>query len=346
MLQQTQVAVVLRYWAPFLLRFPTLPMLAAAPLDAVLSSWRGLGYYARARNLHRASRAVVQRHEGRLPASAAALAALPGFGRYTTGAVASIAFGLPEPVVDGNVARVLSRLYAIEGRPGNPERERALWAQASRLVQGERPGDWNQALMEVGATVCRRAQPSCLLCPVRTHCEALLQGRVGVLPPARAAHPRKKLWLGVAVARQRGRLLLGRRPEHGLFGGLWELPSVQLGEGAGAPQVRAALLSLLGPGTSVGRGLGEVHRVLTHRTLRLSLFAVKAPARPHPGAYLELRWVTAAEARGLGISSATQAALRAAGTPGRLPEATSRRRAPPARERAHSRGLTGIGRLP
>src|SRR5450631_130661 len=221
MLQQTQGAVVLRYWAPFLLRFPTVRALAEAPLEAVLASWRGLGYYARARNLHRAAQAVVAEHAEQLPASAEALAALPGFGRYTVGAVSSIAFGLPEPVVDGNVARVLSRLYAVEGAPGEPARERALWAHAGRLVKGERPGDWNQALMELGATLCRVSQPLCLLCPVRPQCLAHRLGKVDVLPPRRAAPKRRALRMAVAVARRRGRLLLGRRPARGLFGGLW-----------------------------------------------------------------------------------------------------------------------------
>jgi A/G-specific adenine glycosylase len=324
MLQQTQVSVVLKYWAPFLVRFPTLFSLAEAPLGAVLSAWSGLGYYARARNLHRAAQAVVRLHHGRLPASAEALAALPGFGRYTVGAVASIAYGLPEPVVDGNVARVLSRLYAVEGRPGAPTRERTLWAHASRLVQGERPGDFNQALMELGATVCRLVQPSCLLCPWRSHCRALLEGRVDVLPPPRAAPPKKALRLAVAVARRRGRLLLGRRAAKGLFGGLWELPSAELAERAELPQAKKALAALLGKGTRVAGALAEVHRVLTHRALRLSLFLVEAPAQPRQGDYVQLRWVTAAQAEGLGISSAMQAALRAAGERGPRPQGPGR----------------------
>jgi A/G-specific adenine glycosylase len=312
MLQQTQVSVVLRYWTPFLARFPTLPSLAEAPLEAVLAAWRGLGYYARARNLHRAAQAVAERHQGRLPASASALASLPGFGRYTVGAVASIAFGLPEAVVDGNVARVLSRLFLLEGRPGAPERERALWARANRLVQGERPGDWNQALMELGATVCRVAQPTCLLCPVRTHCRALLEGKVNTLPPPREPPLRRPLRLAVALARRRGRLLLGRRPARGLFGGLWELPAVEVPEGATETAARAALLALLGPGTRVEASLGEVRRALTHRALRLSLFGVTAPPRPRSGDYVEMRWVSPAEAQGLGMSAAMEAALRQA----------------------------------
>jgi A/G-specific adenine glycosylase len=309
MLQQTQVAVVLRYWGPFLEHFPTLPLLAAAPLDAVLAAWRGLGYYARARNLHRAARAVVEFHEGVLPASAAALAQLPGFGRYTVGAVASIAFGLKEPLVDGNVARVLARLFCVEGRPGEPEREARLWALAHRLVDAERPGDWNQALMELGATLCRVSQPFCLLCPLRAHCQALTNGKVEQLPPPKLAPQRQSLRLAVAVAHRRGRLLLGQRPARGLFGGLWEPPSVELPKTAQHLDVKQALVALLGSGTRVGKSLGAVRRTLTHRELTLSLFAVAPPPRPSQGKYLALRWVSVQQAKALGVSAAMQAAI-------------------------------------
>ncbi len=323
MLQQTQVSVVLRYWAPFLERFPTLPSLADASLDAVLAAWSGLGYYARARNLHRAAQAVVQKHGGLLPASASARAVLPGFGRYTVGAVASIAFGLAEPLVDGNVARVLCRLYAVAGAPGAPEREARLWAHASRLVPAARPGDWNQALMELGATLCRAASPSCRLCPLRTECRALAQGLLARLPPPRPAPRRQRLRLAVAVVRRQGRLLFGRRPAKGLFGGLWELPAVELPGAAKADEGRTRLMALLGPGTRVGHSLGTVRRTLTHRALTLSLYEATAPVRPPKGEYLELRWVNAAEAATLGVSAAMQAALAKA-TPGVL-----RRPAPP-----------------
>ncbi len=311
MLQQTQVAVVLRYWAPFLERFPTLQRLAEAPLDSVLAAWSGLGYYARARNLHRAARLVMQRHQALLPSSASALAELPGFGRYTVGAVGSIAFGLKEPVVDGNVARVLSRLFAVAGPPGTPDRERSLWALAQRLVQNQRPGDWNQALMELGATVCRASSPLCLVCPVQKSCQALVLGLVESLPPPRVARERQHLRLAVAVARRRGRVLLGCRPARGLFGGLWELPSVEVPAAAKGEDVRRALVELLGPGTRVGQALGEVHRTLTHRALALSLLEVKPPSRPRKGHYRALRWASAAEARDLGLSAAMRAALAA-----------------------------------
>jgi A/G-specific adenine glycosylase len=310
MLQQTQVSVVLGYWAPFLAHFPTLRALAEAPLDDVLAAWRGLGYYARARNLHRAAQAVLQYHGGHLPTSAAELALLPGFGRYTVGAVASIAFGRCEPLVDGNVARVLSRVFLMEGAPGDGARERALWEVAGRLVQGERPGDFNQALMELGATVCRLTQPLCLSCPVRTQCRALALGKVEKVPPPRAPPRRRRLRLALAVSRRRGRLLLGRRPARGLFGGLWELPAVEVADAATDKQARAAVEALLGPGTRAHEALGTVERVLTHRALCLSLFRVKAPPHPRRGEYVELRWVTQTEAGRLGMSSAMEAALQ------------------------------------
>jgi len=205
MLQQTQVSVVLPYWRTFLARFPDVAALARSDLDEVLAAWRGLGYYARARNLHRAAQAVVERHAGRLPDDVEALRALPGFGRYTVGAVASIAFGRSVPLVDGNVARVLARLFGVEGSAGDAVREKQLWALAETLVEGERPGDWNQALMELGATVCRPEQPTCLLCPLRSCCVALASGRVGGIPPGSELPALRARWPQIA-ARPLGRV--------------------------------------------------------------------------------------------------------------------------------------------
>src|SRR5262249_12966131 len=177
MLQQTQVVPVLPYWHRFLKRFPTVQSLADAALPDVLAQWRGLGYYSRARHLHRAAQLIRARPDG-FPTTAKELVQLPGFGRYTAGAVASIAFGEPVPVVDGNVARVLSRLFEVDGAPGDRRREKELWSIAEELVAGDRPGDLNQALMELGALICRVDEPTCLLCPVRPHCAALRSGRV------------------------------------------------------------------------------------------------------------------------------------------------------------------------
>ena len=301
MLQQTQVSVVLPYWSAFLARFPDVAALARASLDDVLAAWRGLGYYARARNLKRAAEAVLERHGGRLPDDVEALRELPGFGRYTVGAVASIAFGREVPLVDGNVARVLARLFGIEGATGDVAREKRLWGIAETLVQGERPGDWNQALMELGATVCRPEQPTCLLCPVRGHCAALASGRVTDIPAPKVRAERRALHLAVAAVRQGEAVLLVRRGGTGLFGGLWELPGVEC-----APTTEVDALRARWPGIGAAlRSLGRVERTLTHRDLTLEIFEVRG-LEPPDGA----RWATAEEIESLGVSAAMQAVLR------------------------------------
>ncbi len=313
MLQQTQVSTVIPYWNRFLARFPTVEALAGATLPEVLSLWRGLGYYARARNLHRAAKAVVAEHQGKLPSDPALLSKLPGFGRYTTGAVASIAFGRELPVVDGNVARVLSRLFAVEGTPGDAQREAHLWQRAGELVAGDRPGDFNQALMELGALICRMENPACLLCPVRASCAALASGRISELPAARMRAPRKKLRLAVAVWRKSREVLLGMREEKGLFGGLWELPCAEIPPRAGPAQVLSALRSAVGASIRLGASLGSVRRTLTHRDLELRLYRVTAKSEPRPSAgYQEFRWVSPGDAQNLGMSTAMQRALEVA----------------------------------
>lgn len=301
MLQQTQVSVVLPYWTAFLTRFPDVGTLARASLDEVLAAWRGLGYYARARSLKTAAEAVLERHGGRLPDDVEALRALPGFGRYTVGAVASIAFGREVPLVDGNVARVLARLFRIEGASGEAGRQKRLWSLAEELVRGERPGDWNQALMELGATVCRPEQPACLLCPLRDHCAALAAGQVQEIPAPKVRPARRALHLAVAAVRKGGAVLLVRREGTGLFGGLWELPGVECAPG-GEPEALQARWPEIGQAL---RPLGRVERTLTHRTLTLEVFEVD-DLHPPDGA----RWATAAEVESLGVSAAMQAVLR------------------------------------
>jgi len=304
MLQQTQVSRVEGYWTRFLHRFPTARALAEAPLDGVLAAWSGLGYYSRARNLHRAAKQISAEHGGQLPRTSEQLRALAGFGRYTAGAVASIAFGEAAPVVDGNVARVLSRLDAIEGAPGDRAREARLWDRAGELVQGERPGDFNQALMELGATVCRPVAPTCLLCPWRDACAARAQGRVEELPPPRARPKKARLDVAAAWCERGGRILLARRPGSGLFGGLWELPSVEGGDGE-------ALRALFEPPPPAGAGkhLGTVRRTLTHRELRIDVYALRLPARSVLRESDGARWVRPGELDALGVSSATRRAL-------------------------------------
>jgi A/G-specific adenine glycosylase len=311
MLQQTQVDRVVPYFERFLARFPTVTALADASLEEVLSQWRGLGYYSRARNLHAAAKVVASEHGGRLPDQVEGLRALPGFGRYTAGAVASIAFGRETPLVDGNVARVLSRLFEIDGAPGEKAREALLWELASVLVQGERPGDFNQALMELGATVCTPSSPTCLLCPVRAQCRAQASGRQGELPPPKKQPPRKRLELAVALSQREGEVLLARRAEKGLFGGLWELPALPL---QGGENAYASLRKLFGKRATIGPEMLVLERTLTHRDLVLRVFPVALPPRlkAPPDGYLEWRWVPRSETGALGMSSAMETALEEA----------------------------------
>ncbi len=306
MLQQTQVSTVIPYWHRFLARFPDVGALAAAPLEEVLSQWKGLGYYSRARNLHRAAQAIVEHHGGQLPRELEALRALPGFGRYTAGAVASIAFGVKAPLVDGNVARVFSRLFELEGATGDRAREARLWATAEAHVSTARPGDWNQALMELGATVCLPKGARCDACPLASACGARASGRVEQLPPPKVRAARKVLRWAVAVCERRGKLLWAQRPAEGLFGGLWELPSAELGRGESPTE---GLTRVLGPRLELGELLGRTHRVLTHRELKLELFRARLSGRPRTGEYRALRWVSEAELPALAISTAMRAAL-------------------------------------
>jgi A/G-specific adenine glycosylase len=228
MLQQTQVSVVLPYWTAFLARFPDVPALARASLDDVLAAWRGLGYYARARNLHRAARAVAERH-GWTPSRRRSMPCARSPASVATPSARSrpSPSGAPFPLVDGNVARVLARLFGVAGATGDAAREKRLWALADALVEGERPGDWNQALMELGATVCRPEQPAVSALPAaRALCRASPPAGSRRSPPRRSRRAGGACTVAVAAARRDDAVLLVRRDGTGLFGGLWELPSV------------------------------------------------------------------------------------------------------------------------
>ncbi len=224
MLQQTQVATVIPYYHRFLARFPSVQALAGAPLDKVLKQWQGLGYYARARNLHRAAQKIVDDYAGQLPRNSAELRRLPGFGPYTAGAVASIAFGEATPAVDGNVKRVLARLFAIRGDLARGGDARQLQRIAAALVDPAAPGDWNQALMELGATVCLPKTPRCTECSLREQCQARAQGIEQTLPYKPARKPLPHYHVTAAVIRRNGQILIAQRPPEGMLGGLWEFP--------------------------------------------------------------------------------------------------------------------------
>jgi A/G-specific adenine glycosylase len=230
MLQQTTVATVGDYFRRFVERWPTVEALAEAPLDSVLSAWAGLGYYARARNLHACARAVVERHGGRFPEDEAALLALPGIGRYTAGAIRAIAFDHPASAVDGNVERVIARLFAIE--TPLPDAKPEIQARAARLVPEQRAGDYAQAMMDLGATVCTPRNPRCVICPFMTTCRGRQLGIAEELP-RRAPKAEKPTRRGLAfvLARKDGAILLRKRPAKGLLGGMDEVPSSPWREG-------------------------------------------------------------------------------------------------------------------
>lgn len=308
MLQQTQVSRVIPYYRAFLEAFPTLAALAGADEAAVLARWSGLGYYARARALHRAAREAQARHGG-LPASLAALRALPGFGPYTAGAVASIAFAIPAAAVDGNVARVLSRLELVEGDPQAKATREALWALAGALVDPARPGDWNQALMELGATVCTPAAPACGRCPVAARCRAREAGREREVPPPRRRAVQRRLVLAAALVERGGRRLLARQPGEGLFGGLWGLPLAEVAAGGeGGAALAAMARERWGITLRAGEEVARVERTLTHRKLALVAFTCKVGRL---GEAADLCWSARDEVGGLGVASAMSALLAA-----------------------------------
>lgn len=270
MLQQTQVATVIPYWERYLERFPTVQALASAPQADVLALWSGLGYYARARNLHLAAKQVVERHAGTFPASVEDLRALAGFGPYTAGAVASIAFGLDAPLVDGNVVRVLCRVEGWE--LGAEDAARLSWAAARALLPAGRASDWNQALMELGATVCAPKNPACGRCPVASVCKAAQTASPALYPLPKKRPVKKRLRLAaVCVTDEAGRVVLVKNEAKGLFGGLWSLPLVEIGEAdADGPAVMLAR-SILGEDASLARVPTVLH-TLTHRDVVVEMF--------------------------------------------------------------------------
>jgi len=292
-LQQTRVDQGLPYYARFLQAFPTVEALAAAPEDAVMKQWEGLGYYTRARNLHKAAKAVVEQYGGKLPNTAELLQLLPGVGKYTAGAIASIAFAERAPVVDGNVKRVLARLYDIETAVEETETDRELWRMAAALVPPRRPGDFNQGMMELGARICTPKNPDCGGCPVAAYCEAREKGTVAERPVRR---PKKKVphqEIVVAAIARDGYYLVGRRPAEGLLGGLWEFPGgkVEPGETHATALVRECREEL-GVEVTVGGLVACVAHAYTHLKVTLNVYRCELiDGEPAPATHTELRWV-------------------------------------------------------
>ncbi|MCB1866337.1 MAG: A/G-specific adenine glycosylase [Chromatiales bacterium] len=230
MLQQTRVETVLPYFQRFMLRFPDVGTLASASLDQVLGLWSGLGYYARARNLHRSAGEIVAQHEGEFPDDPALLERLPGIGRSTAAAIVALAYERPAAILDGNVKRVLARVFGVEGWPGNPAIAGRLWDLSESLVPRKRVADYTQALMDLGATCCTRTRPDCGACPFTGDCKAARDGLTSRLPTPRPARVRPERSGDFLIVRDRhGRVLLERRPPRGVWGGLWTLPELPAG---------------------------------------------------------------------------------------------------------------------
>jgi A/G-specific adenine glycosylase len=306
MLQQTTVKTALPYFLAFVERFPTLQALAEEPEEEVLAHWSGLGYYHRARNLLRGARYVAERHGGRFPRTLEAALGVPGVGLYTASAVLSIAYGEPLPVVDGNVRRVLSRLLALRGP--DYRRDGAYYNRAEELLDRGRPGDWNQALMELGATVCSPRKPACGVCPLRSRCRGLELGIVDELPEGRARPITREVTVAAALVEQDGRVLLVRRPEGRLLGRLWEVPQTSL-EARGLPDLERELLERHGLRVAAGPLAVRARHAITFRRIHLEGYRARllSPPPSDPG---RLRWATPEEVASLPVSSSTRKLIR------------------------------------
>jgi A/G-specific adenine glycosylase len=294
MLQQTQVATALPYFQRFVRAFPSVRALAAADLQAVLKAWEGLGYYARARNFHRAAKLVAGDWRGRIPRTAAELRRLPGVGAYTAAAMASICFGEPVPAVDGNVLRVFARLLGIRTDARGPQARARIDAFLQRHIPRRAPGDFNQAVMELGALVCRPRRLDCAACPLRVACVARRTGQTATIPRRRPRPPVPHVRMAVGVVRSDGRVLILRRGGTGLLGGLWEFPNERLSRGETPGRaVRRALRKHVEAHVDVGECLAILRHAYSHFRVTVHVLACRIPG---PGGALKQRpaakWVT------------------------------------------------------
>jgi A/G-specific adenine glycosylase len=312
MLQQTRVAAVVPYYRRFLKKFPDVRALARAPLEHVLKHWAGLGYYSRARNLHAAAKEIVASHRGRFPRDYEAALALPGIGRYTAAAILSIAYGAPLAVLDGNVARVLARLGAVRGDLRAPHRWRRLAETAQSLLAAQAPGDWNQAMMELGATVCTPCAPRCDACPIARWCRAYALGIADKLPAKRRKRAAVKVWIAAAVLLDaRGRTLLVKGPgrhDSVLFSRMWQFPAVEVSRDAAA-ELAAHLSESLGFRGDGLVALAPASHSVTYRNVTLLPFLARIRRLP---SRQEGRAVLLQEVPRLAVSSATRKIAAAA----------------------------------
>jgi A/G-specific adenine glycosylase len=301
MLQQTRVETVIPYYKRWMESFPDLASLAQATEQEVLTLWEGLGYYSRARNLHRAARQVIATLGGEIPGDVQALGRLPGIGRYTAGAIASIAFGVDAPALDGNIRRVLARVFNVSEPARSPAGERRLWELAAEHLPPGRAGDYNQALMDLGATICTPRLPDCPNCPLNAFCEARKLGIQEERPVGLEKSPTPHYTVTAAVIHQDGKIMIAQRPSQGLLGGLWEYPGGKLQPGEDLPAcLQREIEEELDAGICVGAEVGVYRHAYTHFRVTLHAFhcALKDGSRPRPVQVQDLRWVTLDELSG------------------------------------------------
>ena len=334
MLQQTQVKTVEPYYRKFLDRFPDARRLARATLEDVLQLWAGLGYYRRAEHLHAAAKMIVSEFNGELPRTTADLLRLPGIGRYTAAAIASIAFNQAAAVLDGNVIRALCRLLRLTADPARPATRTKLWEIAQALVPPARPGDYNQALMELGATICTPANPACPACPVKKLCLAYRTGDPANLPRVRLKPKPKKLRRLVLVLTRGGQVLLLKRPGRGLWAGLWEFPAfVPVGRLIERAGLAEALGERLGLPIELAQGRLKVKHQLTHRTVLCLVWQGRCPPGRadrvllppcDQGVYQASRWIRPSRLRDLPVSALTLKIAQATGNQAAKPGGSRR----------------------
>ncbi len=296
MLQQTRVETVIPYFLRWMERFPSLRALAAASQQDVLSAWEGLGYYSRARNLHRAAQQLLSQGLDQLPAGRAELERLPGIGRYTAGAIASIAFGQDEAALDANIRRVLARVFDVSLPARSPQGEARLWALAREVLPPGRAGDFNQALMDLGSAICTPHNPACLLCPINSFCRAYALGIQEQRPVLEEKAPVPHITVTAAVLRRDGLVLLARRPASGLLGGMWEFPGGKQEPGESLPQtLEREIREELGVHIEVGQPFGVYHHGYTHFKVTLHAFLCHLSAgEPQALHASELAWAAPA----------------------------------------------------
>ena len=293
MLQQTQVQTVIPYYERWMRAFPNVTALAEASEDGVLKLWEGLGYYSRVRNLQKAAKKIVGEHGGHFPETFEAVLALPGIGRYTAGAITSIAFGLPYPVLDGNVMRVLSRLYAVDESLALSSTQKKLWDLADALLSKKDPGDFNQAMMELGATVCSPKKPSCLLCPLREECLARKTGDPETFPVKGPKMKTKKIDVAIGILWDQEKVLIQKRPPSGLWAGMWEFPGgkVEVGETPEEGLLRE-LMEELGVNVKIRQKRDMIRHAYTQFRVNLHPFdCTLETGTPENKAATELKWI-------------------------------------------------------